>query len=158
MPRSTQSFHLTHKSWVSGCQCLCRGKLCHCEPCTASANTRWKVIVPTYDWAQFFYQPSKQTALSGIKAYIYLLGMSLWKRQSIVQYGKSNFWKMATGSPRSCDLPPIVKLPGLSQERRQCLFDKIREFCPDDCQDLVCPDPAQQQKNTPPIPKRPRRN
>ena len=27
-------------------------------------------------------------------------------------------------------LPPIVKPPGLSQERRQYLFDKIREFCP----------------------------
>ena len=44
-------------------------------------------------------------------------------------------------APNAEDLPPIIPPPGLSLERRQYLFEKIREFCPEDYQDLVCPNP-----------------
>ena len=30
-------------------------------------------------------------------------------------------------------LPPTIPPPGLSLERRQYLFEKIREFCPVEC-------------------------
>ena len=44
--------------------------------------------------------------------------------------------------PSGSELPPVIPPEGLSLERKHYLFEKIREFCPRECQDLVCPDPA----------------
>ena len=37
----------------------------------------------------------------------------------------------------------VIVPPGLSLERQWYLHDKIREFCPDHCKDLVCPRPTE---------------
>jgi hypothetical protein len=122
-----------------------------------------KVVVPTYDWASFFDEPFRQRALKGIKSMHHLTFThskpgyvivkdsvdSLEREIKIVQ---DEEW-----TPSPTNLPPIIQPPGLSQERRQYLFDKIREFCPDECKDLVCPNPALE-TNTPPTPKRHRRH
>ena len=42
---------------------------------------------------------------------------------------KEKDWKPAVD-----DLPAVIPPPGLSLERRQYLFEKIREFCPPECQ------------------------
>ena len=60
---------------------------------------------------------------------------------------KDSSWK-----PKADKLPPVIPPPDLSLEKRQYLFEKIREFCPPHCQDLVCPDPAQE-FTTPPTPE-----
>ena len=39
------------------------------------------------------------------------------------------------------NLPPLIIPKGLSLERQWYLFNKIREFCSEDTQDLVCPHP-----------------
>ena len=41
--------------------------------------------------------------------------------------------------PSHMELPTLLAPPGLSTERKQYLFDKIREYCPPECQDIVCP-------------------
>ena len=121
-----------------------------------------KVMVPTYDWAAFFDGPFKQRALAGIKS-MHHLTFTVSKPGSVVVKDTVNSpertikllqddkWK-----PQPSDLPTVIQPPGLSLERRQYLFDKIREFCPEDCQDIVCPNPAQE--HTPPSPKRRRRH
>ena len=121
-----------------------------------------EVIVPTYDWANFFDHPYRQRALKGIKSmhhltftdskpgYVIVKG-SVDSPEREIKLVQDDKWK-----PQATDLPPIIPPPGLSLERRQYLFDKIREFCPEECQDLVCPDPAQE--HTPPTPKRQRRH
>ena len=43
--------------------------------------------------------------------------------------------------PSPDELPPVVILNGLSEERQQHLYEKIREFCRDDKKDIVCPRP-----------------
>ena len=58
--------------------------------------------------------------------------------------------------PQAADLPSVIPPPGLSLDRKQYLFEKIREFCPEQCHDLVCPDPPSD--TTPPTPKHPRRH
>ena len=118
------------------------------------------VLVPTYDWEQFFDSPFRQKALKGVKAMHHLTfteskrGVALVKDtinspEREVMLLKNTSWK-----PQADDLPAVIPPPGLSLERRQYLYEKIREFCPPHCQDLVCPDPAQ--AFTPPTPKRPR--
>ena len=123
-----------------------------------------KVIVPTYDWADFFDSPFRQRALKGIKALHHLTftetkpGYVLVKDrvdspERELKLVEDDKWK-----PQPTDVPSIIPPPGLSLERRQYLFEKIREFCPEECQDLVCPDPAQlQEYTTPPTSKRRRK-
>ena len=106
-----------------------------------------EVIVPTYDWAQFFDHPFRQKALKGIKAMHHLTFTNTHKGSVFVQdinspereirLGQDDEWR-----PTVHNLPPVIPPPGLSLQCRQYLFEKIREFCPPDCQDLVCPDPS----------------
>lgn len=42
----------------------------------------------------------------------------------------------------SSDLPPIIPPSGLSNERQWYLYEKIREYCSDECKDLTCPLPT----------------
>ena len=44
-----------------------------------------------------------------------------------------------TWSPDKKELPPIIPPPGLSLERSTS--EKIRDFCPPECRDSVCPEP-----------------
>ena len=43
--------------------------------------------------------------------------------------------------PYPHQLPAVVMPNGLSSERKQYLYEKIREFCPDEKKDTVCPKP-----------------
>ena len=106
------------------------------------------VVVPTYDWAKFFDTPFRQGALKGIKSMHHLTFTDTKPGSAIVKdtvnspereivLVKNSSWK-----PSKDNLPPIIPPPGLSMERRQYLFEKIREFCPPHCQDLVCLDPT----------------
>ena len=40
-------------------------------------------------------------------------------------------------------LPPVLPAFGLSDKRQSYLYDKIRQFVPEDSKDLLCPLPAQ---------------
>ena len=124
-----------------------------------------KLVVPTYDWASFFDEPFRQRALKGIKLMHHLtfthskpgymiVKDSVDSPERELQMAQDEKW-----TPSPTDLPPIIPPPGLSHERRQYLlnFDKIGEFCPEECQDLVYPNPAPE-TDTPPTPKRHRRH
>ena len=119
-----------------------------------------RVLVPTYDWSEFFDAPFRQSALSGIKAMHHLTFTHLKPGTVIVKDSVTspereiNLLQNKSWKPRKSDLPPVISPPGLSLERQQYLFDKIRKFCPHDCRDLVCPEP---EHPTPPRPKRKRR-
>ena len=122
-----------------------------------------QVIVPTYNWAQYFNNPFRQTALKGIKGMHHLTFFHLKPGTATVKDSVTspereiNLLQDYTWKPRQTDRPPVIPPPGLSLERQQYLFDKIREFCPTDCRDLVCPEPTQPEHSTPPPPKRKRR-
>ena len=47
----------------------------------------------------------------------------------------------STWQPSPHELPVVVKPSGLSAERKQYLYEKIREYCPDEKKDSVCPIP-----------------
>ena len=111
------------------------------------ATQAGEVMVPTYDWAGFFEVPFKQTALRGIKSYHHFKFDAVHPGVVEVLEGademskKLNLLTDPTWRPPSHDLPPIIKPAGLSDERVAYLHDKIREFCREEVQDLVCPAP-----------------
>ena len=119
------------------------------------------VIVPTYNWADYFDPFFKQTAFKGIKAMHHMRfskshhGKVYVKNSTDSQEKEISLLKDAGWRPDKKGLPPIVPPPGLSLERRKYLFEKIREFCPRECRDSVCPEPVNDP--TPPTPKRRRR-
>jgi hypothetical protein len=91
------------------------------------------VIVPQYNWSEFFSQYFKRNAFAGIKSLHHLVfaddkpGVATVrettdgaeKNISVLSSAHKN-WK-----PASHDLPPLITPEGLSRERREYLFDKI---------------------------------
>ena len=108
------------------------------------------VIVPMFNWSEYFEDNTIKTALKGISRMHHFHFKSSapgtvsmkdtiddkeWKSITLV---KSSSWQ-----PSSGDLPHPIVPAGLSLERQHYLFDKIREFVPSEFQDLVCPKPTQ---------------
>jgi len=45
-------------------------------------------------------------------------------------------------------LPPPCPSPGLSAQRQWYLWDTVREFCPEDSRDILCPRPTEPKPGT----------
>ena len=116
------------------------------------------VIVPMYDWITFFEHYVIKSALKGIKSYSHFRFTSsqpgtLYVRKSCNiddsnTERKINLLKDLSWRPPSSDLPNTISPEGLSLTRQWYLYEKIREFCPPEVQDLVCPMP----RKRPPLP------
>ena len=106
-------------------------------------------IVHTYNWGQYFDQHTIKTALRGIKKIQHFhfsssfpgkvkVSNELDGTETTITLRKDPSW-----TPSSVEHPELVVPPGLPLERQWYLYDKIREFCPDHCKDLVCPRPTE---------------
>ena len=110
-------------------------------------NENGDVIVPTYDWADHFDVPFRQTALKGIKSFHHFTFNASQPGEVAVQTvcdGPKKHLKLLSDPawrPQRTDLPPIIKPNGLTLERQCYLYEKIREFCQPDVRDIVCPRP-----------------
>ena len=127
------------------------------------------VIVPAYTWDRFFSQ--HYTKLVGIKKYQHFRFTSSSPGVVFVrEYSDSaeiaiRILSNRSWEPDSSDLPDTIPRPGLSHERQQYLYEKIREFCSEDQQDRVCPKPSapprdplsDDEEDQEPSPKRSRR-
>lgn len=116
------------------------------------------VLVPQFNWADHFSPFFKRNAFAGIKSLHHLVfsadtpGIAL-----IREYNDSEVKRISllTASHKDWKLtpnlmPPQIKPDGLSQERKEYLYEKIREFCPPECRNIVFPDP-----NAPSLPSPP---
>jgi hypothetical protein len=121
-----------------------------------------KVLVPTYDWQEFFTPHFKK--VTGIKKLHHLRfssaspGCVFVKERAGSEEVKRCFFKKDAEDwkPEPDELPPVLPPAGLSLQRQWYLHDKIREFCPDDLQDITCPKPAgEAEGNTSPSPTPP---
>ena len=112
---------------------------------TGSADGQ--VLVPTYDWQEFFTPHFKVT---GIKKLHHLRftsaspGCAFVKERAGSEEVKRCFFKKDAENwkPEPDQLPPVLPPAGLSLQRQWYLHDKIREFCPDNVKDITCPKPA----------------
>lgn len=104
-----------------------------------------RVVVPTYDWQTFLYEHTKK--LVGIKSFHHLRFSSAHKGSVFVREtsdGPEVEYKLLKNewSPTATDLPECNTPSGLSANRQWYLFNKIREFCPEEAQDVTCPKPG----------------
>ena len=118
--------------------------------CQLVGNQRGDVLVPTYDWAEFFAEHTIKSALKGIKKISHFRFSSSSPGMVFVrndcEAGTSDEKKIKllrdmSWQPQPSNLPSLVPPDGLSLQRQWYLYDKIREFCPLEVQDLVCPMP-----------------
>ena len=104
--------------------------------------------VKMYDWSNFFESHTIKSALKGISKMQHFRftadhpGYVFVKSSSDSPETKIKLLKDTTWKPDKHVLPEVITAPGLSVERQWYLFNKIREFCPDEVKDLVCPQPA----------------
>ena len=114
--------------------------------CQLVGSQTGDVIVPVRDWSAFL--STKFRRLTGIKKYHHFHfstshpGVVKLQQHSEAEEEEQRLLKDVSWKPSASDLPPVIEPTGLSLERQQYLFEKIREFCREDTRDLVCPDPA----------------
>ena len=104
-------------------------------------------FVSTYNWSEHFEDRTIKTALKGITQMQHFRfhssspGTVFVKTASSTKEREIKLLKDTSWTPSANQLPPVVVPTGLSAERQQYLYDKIREFCPAEKQDSVCPKP-----------------
>ena len=92
------------------------------------------VIVHQYDWAEYFAKYFKRQGLAGIKSFHHLVFSCEHPGQVKVSTSTDSPVKTLTiltkehmsWTPSTSELPPEIKSPGLSQECKEYLYDKIR--------------------------------
>ena len=103
------------------------------------------VVVKTYNWQDYF--ATYCTKVAGIKKLHHLRfdsahpGYIFVKEKSGSPEVKRCILKDKTWSPTVEQLPPVLTPSGLSLQRQWYLYEKIREYCPDNFQDITCPRP-----------------
>ena len=103
------------------------------------------VIVPTYNWQSFLGENLNK--LVGIESFHHL-HFSHDHKGSVFTKLKSDSPEVEhkllkhDWCPTSTDLPKPILPSGLPLSRQWYLFNKIREFCPQDCKDTTCLKPA----------------
>ena len=104
-----------------------------------------RVIVPVYDWSSFLGQYFKK--LPNIKKFHHFRfsnenpGKVFYKE--FVSSPEQSFMLLKNNAilPPPSILPDIVNPDGLTEERRNYLFRKIRQFCKPGTEDIVAPAP-----------------
>ena len=105
------------------------------------------IYVHTYNWSEYFEERTIKTALKGITQMHHFRFVSSSPGTVFVKSVGSatekniNLLKDTSWTPSAYQLPPVIVPMGLSAERQHYLYDKIREFCPPEKQDSVCPKP-----------------
>lgn len=111
------------------------------------------VVVTTYDWTSFLEEHVDKCV--GIKSFHHLLFSSAAKGHVSVRERSDSpeediLLLKDAWSPSASDLPPVLTPKGLNLTRQWYLYNKIREFCPDNVKDTTCPRPCETEPGTAP--------
>ena len=104
-------------------------------------------FVKFYDWSSVFDEHT--TAIKGISKFQHFRMSRSAPGYVFVRTGSEDPEKSmkiirdTTWQPSRNTMPPLINPPGLPLERQWYLYNKIREFCPDEAKDIVCPLPSQ---------------
>ena len=104
-----------------------------------------EVVVPTYNWTAMF--AGRLHKLKYIKKFHHFsisesaLGSVDVRMESDSESEHISLLMDHTWTPSSQQLPQVIPPSGLSLERQWYLHSQIREYCPDEVRDEVCPQP-----------------
>ena len=124
-----------------------------CNHCQLVGAQDGSTIVPSRDWAGFLSSHFRR--LDGIKKYHHFRferdhpGVVFLKETATAEETRcllSGVW-----SPSPADKPPPITPKGLSLERREYLYQRIRQYCREGTRDAVCPDPSLPTRQPPEI-------
>ena len=107
-----------------------------------------ETIVPTFNWSDYFNKYTTKTALKGIKKMQHFHfshhspGQVKVKNDCDGTERTIDLCKEPSWRPTATELPDSIIPLGLSLERQWYLFEKVHEYSPDHCKDLVCPRPT----------------
>ena len=115
-----------------------------CNFCQLVGTQDGTTIVPSRDWAEFL--SSHFHCLDGIKQYHYIRfehdhPVVIFIKKTATSEEEMRCLLRGVWLPSPEDKPTCIIPAGLSLERRQYLYDKIREYCREDSLDIVCPLP-----------------
>ena len=101
-----------------------------------------------YDWGSYFDDNTIKTVLKGITKMHHFRFSNTHPGKVFVKSKSSDSERLitlqkATWAPTSDNLPNLIVPKGLSLERRSYFYDKIREYCPEEVRDIVCPMPEE---------------
>ena len=117
-----------------------------CNSAQLNVTEDGTVVVPVLNWMDFFAPNLKK--LAGIKKLHHFRfpssdpGVVYVRVHSDEAEVKITLLKNKDWCPDPSLLPHQIMPKGLSTERQWYLFDKIREFCPEEDQDVTCPEPT----------------
>ena len=105
-------------------------------------------VVTRYDWTSFFVTRFKK--LSKLKSYHHFRvcssepGVVYTRIHSDTPEVRHQLLKEDSleWRPSYDEYPPVVDPKGLSAQRQWYLYEKIRPFCPEEDQDITCPEPT----------------
>ena len=119
-------------------------------------NQSGESLVPIYDWATHFNDHFK--AIPNIKRFHHFhFNKASPRIVQIREFSDSptvplTIIKNVNWTPSYENLPSIIKPTGLSEERQVYLYQRLREFCPVELQDIVYLCPASLSHQPPAIP------
>ena len=106
-----------------------------------------RVIVQSFDWAGFlnpFFKSIKD--IKKIHHFTFeeqsLRGGDLLIQATCTETPQSVRFLRDTSISLPSSMPPVIPPKGLTADRQWYLYDRIREFCPDNCKDKACPKPS----------------
>ena len=117
-----------------------------CNKAQLVGTPEGEVLVPTYDWTGYLAPYFRK--IKSLKTYHHFtfeshcLGDILLKTTSQDPVKKERHLRSVDHTVVPSALPPTIQPCGLTNERQWYLFDKIREFCPEQCRDITCPRPT----------------
>lgn len=105
-----------------------------------------EVFVPVSDWQTFLMNEMNYKRIDGIKNLHYLHFHADHPGQVKVHENSESpiqLIHMTTASVLSDNTPSAIIPDGISHDRKQYLFNKIRQFCSEETKDVLCPKPVE---------------
>lgn len=113
--------------------------------CQSAANNKACIVdenVQMFDWGKFL--PQYFTRIEHILRYHHFVlskDGTVATRFYIDDEQATTTQMLKANSVPIHSMPTIIPPEGLSSQRQWYLYENIREFCKDECKDLVCPKP-----------------
>ena len=119
-----------------------------------------EVLVQSYDWtgflALFFRRITNIKKVHHFRVRKDTPGIVALQEESDSSIQEYRLLRDVAVQPEVGLMPDVISPRGLPPERQWYLFEKIREYCPTECQDVTCPRPLVPHPSTPrPTPEPP---